>query len=176
MTIQKEKEQMSWWHARVSFETAQPFVADDFAALIDALADHGASGSVSRSFREGGVVLTVEASTPLEATTSALNIITNALNSILGALTITGLDVMSEEALDAELATPVFPDVVGYAEIAELAGVSRQRARQFAQIEGFPVPVIETAQGPLMSKHAVERWLETRSKSSGRPRKLLQAL
>lgn len=38
-----------------------------------------------------------------------------------------------------------------------------------AAIAGFPAPVITTAQGPLMTKAAVERWLENRNTRPGRP-------
>jgi len=69
------------------------------------------------------------------------------------------------------LVTPVIPDLVSYAEIAEIAGVSRQRARQFADIEGFPKPVVETAAGPLRLKASVEAWVERRNTKPGRPRK-----
>lgn len=51
-----------------------------------------------------------------------------------------------------QLARPLFPEVVGYSEIADMAGVTRQRARKFATHAGFPSPVIKTAHGPLMAK------------------------
>ena len=72
------------------------------------------------------------------------------------------------EELDQELERPLFPDVVGWAEVAKLAGVTRQRARQFRNSPGFPAPVIETTQGPLMAKSAVEHWVRTRDARPGR--------
>ncbi len=72
------------------------------------------------------------------------------------------------EELENELNRPLFPDVVGWAEVAKLAGVTRQRARQFRSLPGFPSPVIETAQGPLMAKSAVEHWVRNRDARPGR--------
>lgn len=72
------------------------------------------------------------------------------------------------EELEEELNRPLFPDVVGWAEVAKLAGVTRQRARQFRNSPGFPAPVIETSQGPLMAKRAVEQWVRTRDTRPGR--------
>jgi hypothetical protein len=161
------------WQASVAFETGEPFTEDAAFDTIDALLTHGAAMSVERDLSGGSVTLSVEAATPLDAATEAAELVTSAAEPHLGEISVTGLEVLTEAAVDAELARPLFPEVVGYAEIADMAGVSRQRARQFASINGFPKPVIETAQGPLMGKHAVERWLETRNTSGGRPRKAI---
>ncbi|GAA5203106.1 hypothetical protein GCM10025773_32100 [Microbacterium jejuense] len=63
-------------------------------------------------------------------------------------------------------------EVVGYAEIADMAQVSRQAARAWADNPTFPPAVIETAQGPLRAKDAVQAWLENRNT---RRRKLVSA-
>ena len=55
---------------------------------------------------------------------------------------------------------PLYPDVVGYSEIADMAGVSRQAARLWGSNPTFPPAVIETAQGPLRLKAAVQAWIE----------------
>ncbi|WP_223690124.1 hypothetical protein [Leifsonia poae] len=162
---------MTSWQASVSFVSATTFTEDAAFDTIDALTNHGAAMSVEHDLTGGTVVLSVEAATPLDAATEASRLVTTTAESTLGSINVTRLEVLSEAAVDAELERPLFPEVVGYAEIADMAGVSRQRARQFASINGFPSPVIETAQGPLMGRHAVERWLETRNTSGGRPRK-----
>lgn len=162
---------MSWWQARVTLTSGKPFTEDDAFDLIDALTNHSAAMSVARDLTGGTVTLSVEAQSPLIAATTATTLVANAATPIIGEIEVFGLEVLTESAVDAELAQPLFPEVVGYAEIAEMAGVSRQRARQFAALDGFPIPVIETGQGPLMSKHAVERWLESRNTNTGRPRK-----
>lgn len=62
------------------------------------------------------------------------------------------------------------PELVGYAEIATIAGVSRQRARELSGKPGFPPPAVVTASGPLRVKADVERWLASWDRSPGRPR------
>ncbi|NQX11356.1 hypothetical protein HQQ80_06950 [Microbacteriaceae bacterium VKM Ac-2855] len=154
---------MPRWSATVSFDTARPFTEDEVDDLLNALVAYGAAIGVSRSLTSAAVSLTVDSLTPLSAVDTATTIVTTTASPIVGELVVTGVESLSEAALDAELLTPTFPEVVGYAEIAEMAGVSRQRARQFAGIAGFPVPVIETTQGPLMTKAAVASWLAARA-------------
>lgn len=164
---------MSRWQVSVTFRAAKAFTEDDAFDMIDVLTDHGASMSVKRDLTGGTVTLTVEGTTPLNAASDASSLVVAAAAPIIGDADVTGLEVLTEEAVDAELARALFPAVVGYAEIAKMAGVSRQRARQFASLTGFPAPVIETAHGPLMGKHAVERWLKIRNTTNGRPPKAL---
>jgi hypothetical protein len=47
---------------------------------------------------------------------------------------------------------------MGTSEIAKLLGVSRQRANQLAQREGFPEPIARLAAGPIWEAGAVEQW------------------
>jgi predicted DNA-binding transcriptional regulator AlpA len=43
-------------------------------------------------------------------------------------------------------------------EIAELLGVSKQRAHQIADEDGFPAPVAEDVRGPLWDRREVAAW------------------
>ena len=61
--------------------------------------------------------------------------------------------------------------LMGLKEIADLLGVSRQRAGQLAATEGFPQPVARLAAGPIFESADVEAWAKTRNTKSGRPRK-----
>lgn len=79
-------------------------------------------------------------------------------------LTPNNLEVTEWGKTVEHLHDPLYPEVVGYAEIARLAGVTRQRARMFPKIVDFPKPVIETAQGALYTKSAIEAWLERRTR------------
>ena len=76
---------------------------------------------------------------------------------------------MPEEDFDREVDEPLFPRVVGFAEIARMADVTRQSARDYAKGRNFPPPVIVTAQGPLFAAASVEAWLETRSNRRKEP-------
>jgi predicted DNA-binding transcriptional regulator AlpA len=43
-------------------------------------------------------------------------------------------------------------------EIAELLGVSKQRAHQIAEENGFPAPLFEDVRGRVWSRHEVQAW------------------
>jgi hypothetical protein len=143
---------------------AAPYTEEQVFDLIADLAEHGAVGGVARDLKSGSVTLTVDAPSSLDAASIASKLVTDTAARTLGSdLDIVGLDVMSEEAAELELARPVYPEVVGYAEIADMAHVSRQAARAWADNPTFPPAVIETAQGPLRAKDAVQSWLDSRS-------------
>lgn len=158
------------WQATVTFVG---HTDDDTAfTIMEALGRFGAAMSVERDYSGGTVTLSVEAATPIDAAKEAAHLVSDAAP---GPITIIGLEVLTETDADTRLKEPMFPEVVGYAEIGHLAGVSRQRARQFSDNPSFPQPVITTAQGPLYGRHAVERWLENRNTRPGRPAKLTTA-
>lgn len=48
--------------------------------------------------------------------------------------------------------------LVGVTEIAELLGVSRQRADQLSHSPGFPEPIAELASGRIWLQAQVEKW------------------
>jgi predicted DNA-binding transcriptional regulator AlpA len=52
-------------------------------------------------------------------------------------------------------------DLVGLAEIAQLIGVSRQRADQLARQRDFPEPVAVLAAGRIWRLEDVEAWART---------------
>jgi hypothetical protein len=54
-----------------------------------------------------------------------------------------------------------FPKLAGLAEVASLAGVSRQRAGQYAAHPDFPAPVARLAMGPVWRESDVLRFLAT---------------
>jgi hypothetical protein len=56
------------------------------------------------------------------------------------------------EAAEPHLWRQQIPELVGYAEIATMAAVSRQRARELPGKPGFPPPAVTTATGPLRVK------------------------
>lgn len=155
---------MTSWQATVAFIGTM----DEDAAftLLEKLGRYGAAVSVEHDFTGGVVTLSVEADTTLDAASEAARVVSDATDS---PVTITGLEVVTESEADKRLGEPLFPEVVGFAEIGQMAGVSRQRARQFSDNPAFPRPVITTGQGPLYGKHAVQRWLETRNTRPGRP-------
>lgn len=153
---------MRTWHVNVSFISETPFTEEAAFTVTDELEDLAAVMSVSRAFTSGSTALTINAETITEAGEQATRRTAQALTCAGIDASIVAVLTQTEDELDREIQRPVYPEVVGYAEIARLAGVSRQRARQFADIETFPAPVIETAQGPLYDQHAITHWLENR--------------
>jgi prophage regulatory protein len=53
---------------------------------------------------------------------------------------------------------PMPPDLMGLTEIGELFEVSRQRAGQLAEQEGFPEPVAVLAAGRIWERADIEAW------------------
>lgn len=62
------------------------------------------------------------------------------------------------------------PKLAGLAEIAGLAGVSRQRAGQLAAHPDFPEPVDRLAMGPVWLESDVKAFLATPRKPGRRPK------
>lgn len=63
-----------------------------------------------------------------------------------------------------------FPKLAGLAEIAGLAGVTRQRASQIAAHPDFPAPVARLAMGPVWREADVQKFLDTPRKPGRRPK------
>lgn len=63
-----------------------------------------------------------------------------------------------------------FPKLAGLAEVASLAGVSRQRASQLTKHPGFPKPVDVLAMGPVWREADVQKFLDTPRKPGRRPK------
>jgi len=47
---------------------------------------------------------------------------------------------------------------INLVEIAELLGVSKQRAHQLADEQGFPTPLAQDARGRVWSRYEVQVW------------------
>lgn len=61
-----------------------------------------------------------------------------------------------------------FPALAGMREVAEILGVSRQRAYELIKKPTFPKPVVKLMTGPLWLASAVEKFAESRRKVPGR--------
>lgn len=151
---------MNTWHTTTTLPTT--ISEDDAFDLLDTLTDRGAAIEFGKHTMT--VSMTGHGNTALAAAEDAAT----TLKAAIPGAEILGVDAQTYEQLDEELRRPLFPEVVGYAEIAEMAGVTRQGARKFVDYEEFPEPVIETKQGPLRSKAAVERFLNRRQRTRKR--------
>jgi predicted DNA-binding transcriptional regulator AlpA len=56
--------------------------------------------------------------------------------------------------------------LVGVTEIAEMLGLSRQRADQLSRNKGFPDPEVELSGGRIWRRDKVERWARKRARPS----------
>jgi hypothetical protein len=59
-------------------------------------------------------------------------------------------------------------DLLGTAEIADLLGVSRQRADQLSRGDAFPAPVAELRSGRIWQRADVEAWARSTGRLEGR--------
>lgn len=82
------------------------------------------------------------------------------------------VEVLTTAEQDRRLAEPAFPELAGVSEIAELLGVTRQRASSVQHLEAFPAPVAELRSGPVWRKADLTRFAETWERKPGRPRKV----
>lgn len=155
------------WYADIDVIATRAVTLTEAETIAESLADYAGAVSVSRDGMTAALSIALSAADIEEASRTATRIAVEAFGGS-DRLEVVKLDVRTEEVMQEELEKPSIPDLVGYAEIAEMAGVSRQRARQFADIAGFPVSVVDTAAGPLRLRASVEAWLENRNTRPGR--------
>lgn len=79
------------------------------------------------------------------------------------------LEVMHIAEQTDDIERPLYEHLVGTTEVADLLGVSRQRAHALAREHpGFPVPLVRLSSGPIWDRHAVERFAERWDRRPGR--------
>lgn len=161
---------MTSWTIRVEW-THITYNMTEIDELVDQLV--GYSPAISLEHDPGefypkiySATITLEAPSLRQATTSALQLVEAAISQKAD-----GIEVLRTYEFDRRIDAPTFPELVGYAEIAELAGVSRQRAAQLAELDGFPPAVVRVKSGPLRVKAQVEGWLSRWERKAGRPAK-----
>jgi hypothetical protein len=124
--------------------------------VLEQLADHHTVVSYS-----GGLLSTtstVPARTPMAAFDFLYEALSEALKGVK--LDIDRVEAMTEERQEKEVEISNLPDLVGIAEIAELANTSRQRVFQMTANKNFPAAVLELRSGRLWRKPAIESYLE----------------
>lgn len=138
--------------------------------VLEVLAPESAAGSAGAGMLD--VQLSVEADSIVTAATQALRVFTNALRKAGSPRRygIMAMDVETAEHLEARLRQPD-PPMVGISELAQLLGVTKQRASQLAQRRDFPAPYQQLASGPIWRKGDLSRFMEEWSRRPGRPTK-----
>ena len=156
------------WSARVDW--ADDCSDEQLADIAEALAGHHAALTTNSAGGRVSAQLTIQATTLRQAIDTALAAVRDAVHRADGRFSPVRVDVVDEATFRAELVEPAIPPLVGYAEIAEMAGVSRQRARELPNLPDFPPVVTETSsKGPLRVRSQVAAWIQGWERRSGRP-------
>ncbi len=163
---------MTDWSVEFDFESVP--VGDDLEGrvedVLEFLADY--SAVVSYDERSLSVRLTVADASPEHAIHLALEPVAIARTKAgLGESPPIRIEVESMEELDRRIQESNAPELIGVAELAELIGVSRQRASELARSRDFPAPIVTLASGPIWRKAAVARHVSRWPRRPGRPRK-----
>lgn len=160
---------MSSWTTRVEWTTPDAYDEPALDLVMEHLAGHDPAIALEHTLdgrHTYSATVTVEANTLRQAIAAGLDLVAGATGE-----TLVGIETLPQEAHDRRVEQPTIPELVGYAEIADMFGVSRQRARQLVDLPGFPVAVVETAAGPLRVRGQVEAWGRGWERKQGRPRK-----
>lgn len=143
---------------------------EDIAAALQATVVYDeADGHLKTTFETDAATLRQAADNALRDANAAV------LSAARGLMTAkpTRMLVIPTETYIAELEWPGALDQVGIAEIADMFGVSRQRAWQLVDRDDFPDPVSRLKAGPVFSTASVsafqKRWQRTRRPKGGRP-------
>ncbi|MGH9013084.1 MAG: hypothetical protein ACRDZ1_03975 [Acidimicrobiia bacterium] len=166
---------MGW---TVSFEAAGDESVELEPALdefVDLLVDRGGAVSASTVGDRYGATFSVgeAVATVADAVALGCEIFTSlAEKSGLPVWSVVRAEALTFEEHDRDIETPNFPELVGVSEIAELLGVTRQRASALAQTREFPSPVATLASGPVWTRPSLNRFVEEWPRKDGRPRKL----
>ncbi|MGP5700718.1 hypothetical protein ACTXPA_17595 [Glutamicibacter arilaitensis] len=162
---------MTTWHTHTKLTLPHLLHEDtDLLDLTAHLTEHGVSTTVDpHNLANITISLTLDAIDHLEATQQATALQTT--GPLAGAL-ITTMTVSTESDFDTEQATPSFPELVTLTDIANLAGITRQRTRDLSQKDpSFPPPAITTNSVALYLKASAEAWILNRNTTNGRPKK-----
>ncbi len=141
--------------------------------MVEALLDHGGSVSGTTDRTRYGATLSID---PADSPRSAIEVALHefavaARRAELPDWPVVKVEALTHAELDAELASPLVPELVGVSEVAELLGVSRQRASDLQNRHGFPDPVAILASGPVWMRKQLNSFTSTWDRKPGRPRR-----
>jgi hypothetical protein len=165
---------MAHWHARVTIAATD--VPDTVAESLSAAVGSYATVTVDADRDRVDLAFDIDASGLRQATDDALRTARSAVTGVALPWSPTAVTVQNDDDFAAELGRPRIPDLVGYADIADILGVSRQRARELAgAVEGiaaapdFPPAVARPSSGPLHVRSHIEAYAARRKRKPGRP-------
>jgi len=162
---------MTLWAVTLDVRAARPLDDDGAGDLAELLSEYAAAVAVAGAALS--VTLTVEAATARSALAEAEDVVAERLGRLR--VRVAGLDaaeVLTTEEQDRRLAEPVLPRLAGVTEVAELLGVTRQRASALTMHPEAPTPVARLASGPVYVWNSWQRFAETWPRRAGRPRRV----
>lgn len=162
-----------WWSVDVTVAgpTDGPGIdSDDVGDLQVALAEFSAVGGGEETRYD--MRLSVEADDIAEAVKLAAEGVQRAAAEVgMPDWPVVRLEALTHEELTTDLSERTVPALVGISEIAEILGVTRQRAWALAtRHREFPDPVLEVAAGPLWLEEAIEAFQAQWTRQGGRPK------
>jgi hypothetical protein len=160
---------MPTWSVLIEAAGRRPSAAA-IDAFVDAMLEHSGIVSIPQDRSGYGARMTVDAPDPASATARALDLFLSRSEAAgLAAAPIVRVEALTETELERELAQPAFPELVGVGEIAELLGVTRQRASEVQTRAGFPAPVARLKSGPVWTRASITRFVDGWIRRPGRP-------
>jgi len=164
---------MQQWSVR--FETTGHFTEEHAEVILEALEKCGPA--VSYSPKSLSARFGVEAETPQRAVIAGFRLFHSALSEIGIKPTKNVVEVECQrlEDLDRSIEESNAPDIVGVAEVAEVLGVSKQRASELARSTDFPRPLVHLASGPVWKSSAIVRYVKDWGRRPGRPSRVVTA-
>jgi len=164
------------WAATIEVASPSPAAPTDFddllVNLLEELVEHAGAVSCATARDRYGATFSVDVdeADPATAFIEARAIFTAASGRAgLPAWPIVRLELLTVAEQEAELARPVIPELVGVAEVADIIGVSRQRASKLAQQRNFPDPIARLASGPVWTRPSLNHFLDEWTRKPGRP-------
>ena len=164
------------WTVTIEAIPGTAYVEDFDETLFDVsekLADHGATVSSTTANDRISVTLSIDTATDgITATEQARWLVHDAMekHGLLGWHQVR-YETMTFAEHDALLEQPQLPELVGVAEIADILGVSRQRASELQTRAGFPAPIAVLRSGPVWARPSLNRFIEGWARTPGRPRR-----
>jgi hypothetical protein len=117
------------------------------------------------------VQMTVDAGTARQAIDAGLKAVTAAARTAGTSTAVLGVELMAEDEFDRLLSQPPIPELAGMSEVGDILGVSRQRAGQLTEHDGFPPAVARLKSGPVFVADQVRAFDQRWTRTEGRPRK-----
>lgn len=165
---------MTEWSVAVGVAAAKgqrrvPKMADRSGLLVDGLIGRAGVATASRDGRRYGARFCVDAPGPVEALQQAMTVFREAAAAAgLPAWDVVEVEVQTDAELERQNAQPSLPELVGVGEVAELLGVTRQRASALARTPGFPAPLVTLRSGPVWTRPSVDRFVQSWHRRPGR--------